>query len=86
MHEDIEGATETAEQSDESEDEQLLRVEGKVHGEVGRKHGGDCVRFLEPNGQQPEDRGPADGSEEAPPVIAHRKVRRRYFDAEQDSW
>lgn len=86
VHEDIQGASESTEQSDQRKHKQLLWVKGKVHREVGGEHGSDCVRLLEPHSQQTENGRPTDGGKETAPVIAHSKVRGGYFDTEQDSW
>lgn len=85
MHKDVQSATQATQQADQGENKELLRVEGKVHCEVGGEHSGHGVRFLEPHGEQPEDGGSADGGKEASPVVADRKVRGGYFDAEEDT-
>lgn len=79
----VEGAEESAGDSDEGENKKLLGVEREVHGEVGDEHGGYGLLALEPDGEQPEHGGAANGGEEAAPVVSDREVDGRDLDAEE---
>lgn len=83
MQPNVEGAQQPAADADQSEDEELLRIEGKVHGEAGGEHRRDGLLALEPDRQQAKHRGAANRGEEAAPVIPHREVHRGDLDAEE---
>lgn len=83
MQPNIEGAQQPAADANQSEDEELLRIEGKVHGEVGGEHRRDGLLALEPDRQQTKHCGAANRGEETAPVVPHRKVHRGDLDAEE---
>lgn len=80
---DVKSTTETAANADQSEHEQFLRIEGKIHGEIRGEHRGDGFLPLEPDRQQSEHRGAAHGCEESSPVISHGEIDGGDLDAEE---
>lgn len=70
---------------DQRKHKQLLRIERKVRGKVGRKQCRHGVRLLEPHRQQPEHGRTANRRKEPAPVVSHRKVGRGDLNAEQNS-
>lgn len=83
MQPDVEGTAQSASDADQGEDEEFLRIEGEIHGEVGGEHRRDGLLALEPDRQQAEHRSAAHSREEAPPVVPYREVHRGDFDAEE---
>ena len=84
MQVDVERAAEPAADPHHGEDEELLRVVGELHAEAGPEDGHDGVlALLEPDGEQAEHDGAADGREEAAPVVADGEVDRGDLDTEQ---
>lgn len=85
MQPNVKGAQQPAADADQSEDEELLRIEGKVHGEARGEHCRDGLLPLEPDCQQTEHCGAADRREETAPVISNGEVYRGDLDAEKDT-
>lgn len=83
MQPNVECAQQPAANADQSENEELLRIEGKVHGKVGGEHRRDGLLALEPNRQQTKHRGAANRGEETAPVVPHCEIHRGDLDAEE---
>lgn len=83
MQPNVEGTHESTGNSDESENEQLLGIEGKFHGEVCDEHGGYGFLALKPNGQKTKHGSATYGGEETAPVVSNREVNGRDLDAEE---
>lgn len=85
MQPDIEGAHQTAADADQGEDEELLRIEGKLHGETCGEHRRDSLLALEPDRQQTEHRSAANRGEESAPIVPDREVHCGDLDAEENA-
>jgi hypothetical protein len=74
---------ETADDADDDESDDFLRIERKLDAKIGAKKRSQRVFVLPKNGENAEDEGGHDGAEKGAPVITNGEICRSDFDREK---
>lgn len=85
MNPHIGSSTETRNNANHCECNQLLWIVRKFHCETCKEHGCQCVGFLKPHGKKSEKCCTTNSSKETTPIISHCKICGSYFYTEEDA-